>query len=65
MDFLSDPQVQEVLKKAKVEGEVTFYAPEGDNAGSAWGYRFDGLGGMVNLKGALTYTPVPGTKKRT
>jgi len=44
-----------VLKKHKVRGDICFGSLEGDNAGSFWGYRFDGAGGMVPLKGIITW----------
>lgn len=56
MDYLSNYSfVIRVLKKHKVEGEICFGSLEGDNAGSFWGYRFDGQGGCVALKGSLKW----------
>src|SRR5579872_1706754 len=55
MDFLGDERIQEVLKKAKVKGDVTFGSLDGDNFGLFWGYRFDGNGGMVKLKGKIQW----------
>jgi len=56
MDFIgnNEPMV-EILKKHKVNGDICFGSLEGDNAGRFWGYRFDGKGGMVELKGVVMY----------
>lgn len=44
----------DVLLKHKVNGDICFMSAEGDNAGSAWGYRFrDGV--MTTLSGVTTY----------
>lgn len=55
MDYVWQPEVQAVLKKHKVEGDICFMSSEGDNRGQYWGYRFfvdkDGVGQVVNLKG--------------
>lgn len=57
IDWLANnPKLVEVLKKHKVKGDICFGSVEGDNAGSFWGYRFDGLGGMKTLTGEVTYT---------
>jgi hypothetical protein len=56
MDFVDDESIQNVLKKHKVKGDICFASLDGDNAGTAWGYRFDGKGGMVHLKGELVFT---------
>jgi hypothetical protein len=55
MDYVSDDGVQAVLKKYKVKGDICFGSLEGDNAGSFWGYRFDGKGGMQELEGRLCW----------
>lgn len=55
MDFISDKRVQRILKKHKVKGDICFGSLEGDNAGTFWGYRFDGKGGMKKLTGVLTF----------
>lgn len=55
MDFVYDEDVQKVLKKHKVKGDITFGSLDGDNFGSFWGYRFDGKGGMVELRGELIW----------
>lgn len=58
MDYLHDAGIQKVLKKHKVKGDVCFSSSSGDNAGTSWGYRFDGKGGMVPLSGRHTFGPV-------
>lgn len=55
MDFLWDENVQAVLRKNKVKGDICFGSLEGDNSGSFWGYRFDGKGGMKELEGTLNW----------
>lgn len=56
MDWLANNEnLVEILKKHKVKGDICFGSLEGDNAGEFWGYRFDGLGGMVELKGQVVY----------
>ena len=65
MDFLWDGNAQAILKKHKVEGDICFGSLEGDNAGSFWGYRFDGQGNMTELKGNVSWdvvTPAPAAK---
>lgn len=44
------------LAALKVKGDITFGSFEGDNAGSFWGYRFDGNGGVKDLKGKVVFT---------
>ncbi len=58
MDFVEREEVQEVLKKHKAMGDICFSSADGDNAGEAWGYRFDGKGGMVLLRGVLLFKEV-------
>ncbi len=65
MDFLAtDEKIVEILKKHKVAGDICFGSLEGDNKGQFWGYRFDGKGGMTELKGLVVYeenhTPLTG-----
>lgn len=56
MDYLgTHDKALAILKRYKVEGDVCFGSLEGDNAGSFWGYRFDGKGGMQYLKGCLVW----------
>lgn len=56
MDYLgSHDKVIKVLKRYNVEGDICFGSLEGDNAGSFWGYRFDGKGGMKYLTGRLVW----------
>lgn len=57
MDYLHDEVIQKVLCKHKVKGDICFGSLDGDNAGSFWGYRFDGKGGVVELKGTLVFEP--------
>lgn len=59
MDFLWLEEIQKVLLKHKVKGDICFASLEGDNAGSFWGYRFDGKGGGVKLDGEIVYTETP------
>jgi hypothetical protein len=63
MDYLHDEDVQAVLKRHKVKGDVCFSSDDGDNAGSSWGYRFDGKGGMVELRGTRLFKEVKPKKK--
>lgn len=51
-------KIEKELKKLKVQGDITFSSLDGDNAGTSWGYRFDGNGGMKKLKGVLTFVEV-------
>lgn len=55
MDWLDEPELLEVLKKHKVEGDICFGSLEGDNNGSFWGYRFDGEGNMSTLSGSVEW----------
>jgi len=56
MDFLMwHRNIIEVLQKHKVKGDICFSSNEGDNAGEAWGYRFDGKGGFRALTGRLQW----------
>lgn len=56
MDWLANNDtLVGVLKKHKVKGDICFGSVEGDNAGEFWGYRFDGNGGMIELKGTVVY----------
>ena len=55
MDYLDNPDIQKALKNNKIKGDICFSSGEGDNAGSHWGYRFDGKGGMVELKGTVQW----------
>lgn len=59
MDYLWMGDVQDVLKKHKVKGDICFASEAGDNAGQAWGYRFDGKGGMVPLTGKRFFVETP------
>ena len=54
-DYVSHEKVQKALKKHKVQGDICFGSLEGDDAGSFWGYRFDGNGGMKMLEGKLEW----------
>jgi hypothetical protein len=57
MDYLAThDKVVEILKEAKVSGDICFASEDGDNAGEAWGYRFDGKGGMKILTGERTWS---------
>lgn len=57
MDYLCRSDIQNVLRKHKVNGTVTFHSTEGDNAGSAWGYRFED-GKLTELVGELVFREV-------
>lgn len=52
MDPVSNPEIQEVLKKYKAKGSILFGSLDGDNAGDFWGYRFAN-GKMENLSGNI------------
>ena len=57
MDFLhSNNKIVDILKKAKVKGDICFADFEGDNSGNMWGYRFDGKGGMEHLTGDINWS---------
>lgn len=58
MDYLEDPEIRVVLTAHKVKGEVVFCSHDGDNAGQAWGYSFDGKGGCVCLAGKVKDIPL-------
>ena len=60
MDVLCwNDSIIKILKNHKVKGQICFTSSEGDNAGKAWGYDFDGKGNMFRLTGAMKYTKVP------
>lgn len=63
MDYVWEDAIQEVLKKHRVKGDICFSSNDGDNRGQKWGYRFDGEGGMVELKGKAIYSEVPKPKR--
>lgn len=65
MDFVWEEKAQEILKKHKVKGDICFSSGEGDNAGGAWGYRFDGNGGMVKLVAETQWVEVTDEPKKT
>jgi hypothetical protein len=54
MDYVSNPEYLEILKKYKVNGDICFSSADGDNSGANWGYRFKD-GEMVTLTGVVTY----------
>ena len=66
MDYVWQPEVQAVLKKHKVEGDICFSSNDGDNRGQFWGYRFfvdkDGVGQVVELKGSIKASAFMGWK---
>lgn len=64
MDYVWEEEAQEILKKHKVKGDICFSSGEGDNAGSAWGYRFDGKGGMVKLAAQTQWVEVAEEPKK-
>lgn len=55
MDYVSNPKIQDILKKHKVKGCITFGSLEGDNRGQFWGYEFDGKGNMFELVGVVKF----------
>lgn len=56
MDYLrTHDDIIGVLQKHKVSGDICFSSNDGDNAGEAWGYRFDGQGGFTALTGRLQW----------
>ena len=56
MDYLNDEDIQAILAKHKVNGEVHFNCADGDWAGDAWGHRFvDGK--YTRLVGITTFIP--------
>jgi hypothetical protein len=63
MDYVSDKNVQNVLMRHKVSGDICFSSENGDNAGTAWGYRFDGKGGMIKLEGVRQWIEVGNLRK--
>lgn len=59
MDVLCwNSSIIDILKNHKVKGEICFTSSEGDNAGNAWGYEFDGQGNMFRLTGVMKYMRV-------
>lgn len=58
MDYLDNESIQKILKKNRVKGRVCFGSLEGGIADSFWGYEFDGLGGMVELRGGITWKAI-------
>lgn len=55
MDYLWREDVQECLREGKAKGRALFGSLDGDNAGSFWGYEFDGKGGMKKLTGEIVW----------
>jgi hypothetical protein len=55
MDYVGEEAIQDILRKYNVAGDICFGSLDGDNAGSFWGYRFDGSGGMIPLEGRLQW----------
>lgn len=55
IDWLTDKMCT-FLAANKVKGNIKFGALEGDNAGSFWGYSFDGAGGWKKIKGELVWS---------
>ena len=56
MDYLeAHDAFLKILSKYKVKGDICFGSLEGDNAGSFWGYRFDGKGKAATLEGKLVW----------
>jgi len=53
-DFLFRDDVQAILKKHKVNGEVLWTSADGDNCGENWGYRFKD-GECTRLKGTVLW----------
>lgn len=40
MDYVRNPDLQDILLTHKVNGEIIFNSFDGDNSGEAWGYVF-------------------------
>ena len=57
MDYVCYKEVQDVLMKHKVMGDICFISEEGDNAGRKWGYRFYCDGTMIKLKAVVLWEP--------
>lgn len=57
MDFLFHEEAQDILRKHDAQGDVCFGSLEGDNAGSFWGYRFNGSNPVVSLTGHVVFEP--------
>jgi hypothetical protein len=56
MDYLaSHDKMVKILCKHKVKGDICFGSLDGDNAGSFWGYRFDGKGKVKDLVGSVEF----------
>ncbi len=55
MDFLHQERFTDVFSRHNARGEICFGSLDGDNAGSFWGYRFDGEGGMQKLTGSVEW----------
>jgi hypothetical protein len=66
MDYIWEDEILNVLKRNRVEGDICFSSNDGDNKCKKWGYRFDGQGGMKNLKGKEIFEEkVKSPKKNT
>lgn len=64
MDYLgSHDWAVKTLCAHRVSGDICFGSLEGDNAGSFWGYRFDGKGRMTPLTGDVVFKEVEQTIK--
>ena len=42
--------IKDILCRHKVKGDIAFSSSDGDNAGTAWCYRFDGEGNCEELR---------------
>ncbi len=60
MDYMWHKEIIEIIKKHKLKGDVCFESVEGDNAGSKWGYRYDGKGGFVKLIAEVSWVESKG-----
>lgn len=55
IDWIENSDLDAILKKHRVSGDITFGDLEGSATARFWGYRFDGKGGMVELKGRIQW----------
>lgn len=55
MDYVYREDILSILKKYKVNGDITFTSNQGDNSGSSWGYRFKD-GELTKLVGKIVFS---------
>lgn len=59
MDFLHESWADKILSHSSANGEVIFYSAEGDDRGTAWGYRYQ-RGRKTALDGELMFVEKEG-----